>query len=91
VQHSSEEREHWNDIVSAAETRVRNCFSSTFFQRRNISIPDQQSRCFNLCYALSKSGRIKSQQSRRDRWCGCVGYDRGGRPRDGYGVPCLRL
>lgn len=58
MRQSSTEKEYWDAVVSAAETRIRNCFSSTFFQERNISIPDQQARCFNLCYALSKSGRV---------------------------------
>src|SRR2546423_14644147 len=51
------EQETWKDIV-AAETRVRHCFSATFFQRRNIRIVDQQARSFNLCYALTKSRRV---------------------------------
>ena len=55
---TSDEQEFWNEIVAAAETRVRNCFSATFFQNRNISIIDQQARCFNLCYALTKSRRV---------------------------------
>lgn len=55
---TSDEQEFWNDVVGAAETRVGNCFSATFFQKRNISIVDQQARCFNLCYALTRSGRV---------------------------------
>jgi hypothetical protein len=53
-----DEEEFWGEIVGAAETRVKNCFSATFFQKRNISIIDQQARCFNLCYALTKSRRV---------------------------------
>lgn len=54
----SEEQELWKDIIDAAETRTTNCFAATFFQKRNISIIDQQARCFNLCYALTKCRRV---------------------------------
>jgi hypothetical protein len=55
---STSERQAWDIVLAEAETRIPNLYSATFSARRFISIIDQQIRCFNLCYALSKSRRI---------------------------------
>lgn len=52
------ERESWEAMCHQAVCRVPSVYSSTFFSRRNISIVDQQSRCFNLCWSLAKLKRV---------------------------------
>lgn len=47
-------------LLTQAESKIPNVYSSTFFARRNISIVDQQSRCFSLCWALHKTRRIRA-------------------------------
>jgi hypothetical protein len=51
---------YWEGLCARAESSIRSAYSSTFFARRNISIVDQQSRCFNLCWALHKTRRIRA-------------------------------
>jgi len=49
---------YWEWLIDQAESRIAGTYSSTGFARLNISIVDQQSRCLNLCWALSTAGRI---------------------------------
>lgn len=56
------EREYWEAMCHQAACRVPSVYSATFFSRRNISIVDQQSRCFNLCWSLAKLKRVRSTQ-----------------------------
>lgn len=55
------EREYWEAMRRQAACRVPAVYSATFFSRRNISIVDQQSRCFNLCLALAKLKCVRSE------------------------------
>lgn len=56
-----EEPKHWAAICAQAEARIPHAYSSTFFSRRHISIVDQQARCFNLCWALTRTRRVTSK------------------------------
>ena len=51
---------YWEGLRARAESSIPSAYSSTFFARRNISIVDQQSRCFNLCWALHKTRRVRA-------------------------------
>ena len=48
----------WRPILSEAESNIPNVYSATFFAKRHISIVDQQTRAFNLSFALSRAGAI---------------------------------
>ncbi|GFE82496.1 hypothetical protein GCM10011487_44960 [Steroidobacter agaridevorans] len=48
-------------MCELAASRIPKVYSSTFFSHRNISIVDQQSRCFNLCWALHRMRRIRAE------------------------------
>jgi hypothetical protein len=48
----------WEAMCRQAACRVPSVYSSTFFSKRNISIVDQQFRCFNLCWSLAQLKRV---------------------------------
>jgi hypothetical protein len=51
----------WRPILSEAESNIRQVYSATFFAKRHISVVDQQTRAFNLSFALSRAGSITSK------------------------------
>jgi hypothetical protein len=55
------EREYWEATRQQAQSRIPSVYSATFFSRRNISIVDQQSRCFNLSWSLVRLKRIRAE------------------------------
>lgn len=55
------EKEYWKAMCQQAACRWPSVYSATFFSRRNISIVDQQARCFNLCWGLAQLKSIRPQ------------------------------
>jgi hypothetical protein len=49
----------WRPVAEDAATELLNVYAANFFAKRFIAIPDQQVRAFNLCFALTKIGKIK--------------------------------
>lgn len=49
----------WRPVAEDAATEILNVYSANFFAKRFIAIPDQQVRAFNLCFALTKIGKIR--------------------------------
>lgn len=56
-----EEKHLYQQVLTAAQSRVSGCYSASFFQKTNISIINQQARSLNLCYALTKSKRVRRE------------------------------
>jgi hypothetical protein len=68
-----EEQDIWERVLTDSESNIKNVYSATFFAHRNISIVDQQIRSFNLCYGLSKSGRLNKNSHVAIIGCGISG------------------
>ena len=67
------EKKAWQWVLAKSETEWPNVYSSNFFAKRFISIVDQQTRCFNICWALKASRRINKSSHVAVIGCGVSG------------------
>jgi hypothetical protein len=63
----------WKRILQSAKTRWPGVYSATCSANRFISVVDQQTRCFNLCYALHASTKVKPHSHVAVIGCGISG------------------